>query len=134
MGEFAESKIDILVCSTIVENGLDLPNVNTLIVEDADRFGLSQLYQIRGRIGRSSEQAYSLFLYPEKQITSNALKRLKALAENTELGSGFNIALSDLEIRGGGNILGREQHGNMESIGLVLYSKLLNMAVSKLRQ
>jgi transcription-repair coupling factor (superfamily II helicase) len=129
MGEFAEGRVQILVCSTIIENGLDIPNVNTLIVEGADKFGLSQLYQIRGRIGRSPKQAYALFLYGHKKITDNAIKRLKALVENVELGSGFNIALSDLEIRGGGNILGREQHGNMETVGLVLYSKLLKMAV-----
>lgn len=134
MSLFAAGEIDILVCSTIIENGLDLPNANTLIVENSDKFGLSQLYQIRGRIGRSPQQAYSLFTYKDKKITDNAFKRLKALVENTELGSGYNIALSDLEIRGGGNILGREQHGNMEAIGLVLYSKMLNKAVEKLKK
>ncbi len=134
MAEFADGNIDLLVCSTIIENGLDLPNVNTLIVEDADKFGLSQLYQIRGRIGRSPRQAYALFTYKDKKITNNAFKRLKALVENTELGSGYNIALSDLEIRGGGNILGKEQHGNMEAVGLVLYSKLLKMAVLKINR
>ena len=133
MSQFTEGKIDILVCSTIVENGLDLPNANTLIVENADKFGLSQLYQIRGRIGRSPKQAYALFTHNEKKITDNAFKRLKAIVENTELGSGYNIALSDLEIRGGGNILGREQHGNMEAIGLILYSKMLNKAVANLK-
>jgi transcription-repair coupling factor (superfamily II helicase) len=131
MAEFAKGDVDILVCSTIIENGLDLPNVNTLIIEEADRFGLSQLYQIRGRIGRSDRQAYSLFTY-KKELSVNAFKRLQSLAENTELGSGFNIAMSDLEIRGGGNILGREQHGNMEAVGLVLYSKLLKQAVLKI--
>lgn len=133
MSDFTQGKIDLLVCSTIIENGLDLPNVNTLIVEDADKFGLSQLYQIRGRIGRSKKQAYAVFTHKQKKITDNAFKRFRALVENTELGSGYNIALSDLEIRGGGNILGREQHGNMESVGLVLYSKLLNQAVLALR-
>ena len=133
MSQFTEGKIDVLVCSTIVENGLDLPNANTLIVENADKFGLSQLYQIRGRIGRSPKQAYALFTHNEKKITDNAFKRLKAIVENTELGSGYNIALSDLEIRGGGNILGREQHGNMEAIGLILYSKMLNKAVANLK-
>lgn len=132
MTDFSLNEIDVLVCSTIIENGLDLPNVNTLIVEEADRFGLSQLYQIRGRIGRSDRQAYSLFTY-KKELTGNAFKRLQSLCENTELGSGFNIAMSDLEIRGGGNILGREQHGNMEAVGLVLYSKLLKQAVDKLK-
>lgn len=132
MSQFSDGKIDILVCSTIIENGLDLPNVNTLIVENSDKFGLSQLYQIRGRIGRSPKQAYALFSYKDKKITDNAFKRFKALVENTELGSGYNIALSDLEIRGGGNILGREQHGNMEAVGLVLYSTMLTKAVEKL--
>jgi transcription-repair coupling factor (superfamily II helicase) len=133
MRVFAEGGIDILVCSTIIENGLDISNVNTLIVEDADKFGLSSLYQIRGRIGRSPKQSYALFTYKNKTITNNAHKRLKALLENQELGSGYGIALSDLEIRGGGNILGREQHGNMEAIGLVLYTKLLNQAVGRLK-
>ncbi len=133
MRQFTEGKIDILVCSTIIENGLDLANVNTLVVEGADKFGLSQLYQIRGRIGRSKQQAHALFTYGKRKITDNAFKRLKALSENTELGAGFNIAFSDLEIRGGGNILGREQHGNMEAVGLVLYSKLLKEAVGRLQ-
>lgn len=134
MGDFAAGKIDLLVCSTIVENGLDLPNANTLIVEDSDNFGLSQLYQIRGRIGRSPRQSYALFTVNEKRISSNAEKRLRALADNTELGTGYNIALSDLEIRGGGNILGKEQHGNMEAIGLVLYTRMLNKAVGDLKK
>jgi transcription-repair coupling factor (superfamily II helicase) len=133
MMKFADGRIDVLVCSTIVENGLDLPNANTLIVDDADRLGLSQLYQIRGRIGRSMKQSYALFMHNDKQITPNAFKRLKAIAENVELGSGFVIALSDLEIRGGGNILGKEQHGSMETVGLVLYSKLLKKAVQRLK-
>lgn len=133
MSLFTSGKIDVLVCSTIIENGLDLPNANTLIVESADKFGLSQLYQIRGRIGRSPKQAYALFTHKDKKITDNAFKRFKAIVENTELGSGYNIALSDLEIRGGGNILGKEQHGSMEAIGLVLYSKMLNKAVEKLK-
>lgn len=133
MGEFTEGKVDILVCSTIIENGIDLPNTNTLIVESSDRFGLSQLYQIRGRIGRSKKQAYALFTYADKKITTNAFKRFQALLENVELGSGYNIALSDLEIRGGGNILGREQHGSMEAVGLMLYSKLLSQAVQMIK-
>jgi len=132
MSKFAAGQIDILVCSTIIENGLDLPNVNTLIVDESDRFGLSQLYQIRGRIGRSKTQAYALFTYRTK-LSLNATKRLKTLVENIELGSGYNIALHDLEIRGGGNILGKDQHGNMEAVGLILYGKLLNMAVDKLK-
>ncbi len=132
MSDFAGGKIDVLVCSTIIGSGLDLANVNTLIVEEADKFGLSQLYQIRGRIGRSEKQAYCLLTHKDKKITEQALARLRSMVENTELGSGFSIALSDLEIRGGGNVLGREQHGNMESVGLVLYSKLLKKAVDNL--
>ncbi|MEI7792073.1 MAG: DEAD/DEAH box helicase [Candidatus Berkelbacteria bacterium] len=134
MREFAAGEIDILVCSTIIENGLDLPNVNTMIVDEADRFGLSQLYQIRGRIGRSSKKAYGVFTYQNKKLTPNAVRRLKVLAENTELGVGYNFAIEDLEIRGGGNILGKEQHGNMEAVGLMLYSKLLKLAVEKLKK
>ncbi len=133
MSEFAGSKIDVLVCSTIIGSGLDLANVNTLVVEEADKFGLSQLYQIRGRIGRSERQAHCLLTHKDKKITDQAFARLRSMVENAELGSGFNIALSDLEIRGGGNVLGREQHGNMESVGLVLYSKLLKKAVDKLK-
>ena len=135
MTDFAERKIDVLVCSTIIENGLDLPNVNTLIADDSDKFGLSQLYQIRGRVGRSKKKAYALFTFRDKKIiTSNAYKRLKAIVDNSGLGSGYSIALSDLEIRGGGNILGKEQHGNMEAVGLVLYTKLLNKAVENLKK
>lgn len=133
MKDFSDKKIDILVCSTIIENGLDIPNVNTLIVDESDNFGLSQLYQIRGRIGRSTKKAYALFTHKNKEISQNAIKRLRALADNTELGMGYNIALEDLEIRGGGNILGKEQHGSMETMGLVLYSKLLNKAVENLK-
>ncbi|OGD63170.1 hypothetical protein A2215_01785 [Candidatus Berkelbacteria bacterium RIFOXYA2_FULL_43_10] len=133
MIRFTKGEIDILVCSTIIENGLDLSNANTLIVEGADRFGLSQMYQIRGRIGRSPRQAYCLLTHSEKKLTDNAYKRLKSITENQHLGSGFDIALSDLEIRGGGNILGREQHGAMEQIGLILYSKMLKSAVDKLK-
>lgn len=133
MADFAAKKIDILFCSTIIENGLDIPTANTLIVEDADNFGLSQLYQIRGRIGRGVDQAHSYFTY-KKNLAGNAYKRLQALSEKTDLGSGFDIAYSDLEIRGGGNILGRQQHGNMEELGLILYTKLLNQAVLKLNK
>jgi transcription-repair coupling factor (superfamily II helicase) len=133
MQDFVDKKYQILVCSTIIENGLDLPNVNTLIIDKADNYGLSQLYQLRGRIGRGEAQAYCLLTFREKKISPQAFKRVRALIDNSTLGTGFNIALSDLEIRGGGNILGREQHGNMESVGLVLYSQLLNVAVNKLK-
>jgi len=133
MADFASKKIDILFCSTIIENGLDIPTANTLIVENAENFGLSQLYQIRGRIGRGENQAFAYFTF-KKNLVGNAYKRLQALVEKTDLGSGFDIAFSDLEIRGGGNILGREQHGNMEELGLVLYTRLLNQAVEKLKK
>jgi len=133
MSRFTNGVVDMLICSTIIENGLDLPNANTLIIDESDRFGLSQLYQIRGRVGRSKNKAYALFTYRVKKISDNAVKRLKALLDNSELGSGYNIALSDLEIRGGGNVLGRDQHGNMEAVGLVLYSKMLKKAVDQLR-
>jgi len=134
MSQFSAGEIDILICSTIMENGLDISNVNTLIVHEADRFGLSQLYQIRGRIGRSDREAYCLLTHKNKKITEDAIKRLRTLTENVELGSGYNIALSDLEIRGGGNVLGREQHGTMEAIGLILYSSMLKQAVNKLKK
>lgn len=133
MSKFTGGEVDILVCSTIIENGLDLPNVNTIIIEEAERFGLAQLYQIRGRIGRGERQAYCLLLHNENKLTQEARKRLTALMDNSQLGAGFNIALSDLEIRGGGNILGREQHGTMEAVGLVLYTKLLKQAVDKIK-
>lgn len=131
MSLFAENHAQILVCSSIIENGLDLPNVNTLIIDNAERFGLTDLYQIRGRIGRSDLQAYSLFLTGNFHLTDNASKRLETLKKHTAIGSGFKIALRDLEIRGGGNLLGREQHGNMEAVGLLLYTKLLEQTVKK---
>lgn len=133
MHEFDQGKIQVLIATTIIENGLDLPRVNTLIVEDAPRFGLSQLYQIRGRIGRGLRQAYAYFLYHQKKLPPEAQKRLITLLSLQDLGSGFNIALRDLEIRGAGNILGREQSGNVNAIGLHLYSELLRQAVYELK-
>ena len=122
--------IDILVCTTIIETGIDLPTANTLIIENADRFGLSQLHQIRGRVGRSERQAYAYFTYrPGKALTEIAEKRLAAIKEYAEFGAGFKIALCDLEIRGAGNLLGAEQHGYIDSVGYDLYVKLLNEAV-----
>lgn len=122
--------IDILVCTTIIETGLDIPNVNTLIVENADCFGLSQLYQLRGRVGRSSRLAYCYLTYREnKSINEVSEKRLKAIKEFTEFGSGFKIAIRDLEIRGAGSILGAQQHGHMDSVGYDMYLKLLDEAV-----
>ena len=129
MIDFANKKIDILCCTTIIESGLDLPNVNTLIVNNAHRFGLSQLYQLRGRVGRSEKQGYSYFLIPKyTKLTYESEKRLQALEESIELGSGYKIAMRDLEIRGAGNILGKEQSGHVISIGLNLYSKLITEA------
>ena len=123
-------EIDVLVSTTIIETGVDLPNANTLVIENADRFGLSQLHQIRGRVGRSERQAYAYFTYRRgKSLTEIAEKRLSAIREFAEFGAGFNIALRDLEIRGAGNLLGAEQHGYIDSIGYDLYIKLLNEAV-----
>ena len=122
--------IDILVCTTIVETGIDLPTANTLIIENADRFGLSQLHQIRGRVGRSERQAYAYFTYrPGKALSEIAEKRLSAIKEYAEFGAGFKIALCDLEIRGAGNLLGAQQHGYIDAVGYDLYVKLLNEAV-----
>lgn len=123
-------EIDILVCTTIIETGVDLPNANTLIIENADRMGLSQLHQIRGRVGRSSRQAYAYFTYRSgKALSEIATKRLSAIREFAEFGAGFKVALRDLEIRGAGNLLGAEQHGYIDSVGYDLYVKLLNEAV-----
>ena len=126
-----DHEIDILVCTTIIESGIDVPNANTLIVENADRFGLSQLHQIRGRVGRSSRRAYAYFTFKKnREITEIAQKRLSAIREFTEFGSGMKIALRDLELRGAGNILGGEQSGQLQSVGYDLYLKLLNEAVA----
>ena len=123
-------EIDILVCTTIIETGVDIPNANTLIVDNADRMGLSQLHQLRGRVGRSSRRAYAYFTYrPGKALTDIAEKRLSAIREYAEFGAGFRVAMRDMEIRGSGNLLGAEQHGHMESVGYELYIKLLNQAV-----
>ncbi len=123
-------EIDVLVSTTIIESGVDVPNANTLIIENADRLGLSQLHQIRGRVGRSSRRAYAYFTYPKGMVlTDVAAKRLGAIREYTEFGSGFKVALRDLEIRGAGNLLGAEQHGHIDSVGYDLYMKLLNEAV-----
>ena len=132
MFRFVEGEIDVLVATTIVETGLDIPNVNTIIIEDADRLGLSQLYQLRGRVGRSNRTAYAFLLYKrDKLLKEVAEKRLAAIKEFTELGSGFRISMRDLEIRGAGNLLGASQHGHMEAVGYDLYCKMLNEAVKK---
>lgn len=127
-----EGEIDVLVCTTIIETGVDVPNANTLIIEDADRMGLSQLHQLRGRVGRSPRRAYAYFCFGRnKQLSDVASKRLEAIREYTEFGSGFKIAMRDLEIRGAGSILGGDQHGNMESVGYDMYLKLLSEAVNE---
>lgn len=132
---FIKGDADILVCTTIIESGVDMPNVNTMIVEDAERFGLSQLYQIKGRVGRSDRQAYAYITYkPDKEMNSDARKRLMAIRELTELGSGVKIALRDLEVRGAGNLLGAEQHGQMDVIGYELYCRMLDEEIKHLNE
>ncbi len=132
MAAFAGGDMDILVCTTIVENGLDLPNANTLIVDDVSTLGLSQSYQLRGRIGRGSRQGRAFFLYKPGSLSGLARERLRSLQNAKELGSGFQVALEDLEIRGAGNVLGREQSGNVRAVGLTMYSKVLSRAVEEL--
>ena len=130
MQSMAEGEIQVLVCTTIIETGLDIPNANTLIVENADRFGLSQLHQLRGRVGRSTRRAYAYLTFrPDKSLTEIAEKRLTAMRDFAEFGSGFKIAMRDLEIRGAGNLLGAEQSGHMISVGYDMYLKLLDEAV-----
>ena len=134
MMDFINHKADIMICTTIIETGIDIPNVNTLIILEADHFGLAQLYQIRGRVGRSDKIAYAYMMYkPGKVLGEEAIKRLKAIEEFTELGSGFKIANRDLSIRGAGDILGSEQAGFIDSVGIDLYLKILNDEVKKLK-
>ena len=132
---FYRGEYDVLVTTTIIENGIDLPNANTLIVVDADRLGISQLYQLRGRVGRGARLAHAYFTYkPEKVMTETAAERLKAIMQFTELGSGFKIAMRDLEIRGAGNVLGAEQHGHMDRVGYELYAKILKEELTGVKQ
>jgi transcription-repair coupling factor (superfamily II helicase) len=134
MLEFAAGKADVLVCTTIIESGLDIPNANTIVVNHSDRFGLAQLYQLRGRVGRGANRAYAYFLYRKDQVLSEvAEKRLKTIFEANELGAGFRIAMKDLEIRGAGNLLGAEQSGFASAVGLQLYTDLLAEAVDELK-
>ena len=134
MGEFIEGEIDVLVCTTIIETGMDISNANTIIIQDADRMGLSQLYQLRGRVGRSNRIAYAYLLYRrDKILREEAEKRLQTIREFTEFGSGFKIAMRDLEIRGAGNLLGAEQHGHMEAVGYDMYCRLLEEEVQNLK-
>ena len=134
MFDFINGEIDVLVSTTIIETGLDISNVNTIIIHDSDRLGLSQLYQLRGRVGRSNRMAYAFLLYRrDKLLKEVAEKRLAAIREFTDLGSGFKIAMRDLEIRGAGSLLGEAQHGHMEAVGYDLYCKMLNEAVRHLK-
>lgn len=135
MVEFLERKVDVLVATKIIESGLDIPNVNTIIVNRADRFGMAELYQLRGRVGRSNVQAYAYLLAPPVSMMPNStVQRLRAMQEFTELGSGFNLAMRDLEIRGAGNLLGSEQSGFIESMGFETYTKILEEAVLEVKQ
>jgi transcription-repair coupling factor (superfamily II helicase) len=135
MLDFAAGKIDILVCTSIIESGLDIPNVNTLIVNRADQFGLADLYQLRGRVGRGARQAYAYFLYDHShRLTESACQRLRTMLEASELGAGFSIAMRDLEIRGAGDLLGTRQHGHIAAVGFDLYCRLLAQAVRELKE
>jgi transcription-repair coupling factor (superfamily II helicase) len=132
MYEFINKEHDVLLCTTIIETGIDIPNVNTLIIMDADKYGLAQLYQIRGRVGRSDKIAYCYLMYDNNKILSeNANSRLSAIKEFTELGSGFNIAMRDLSIRGAGDILGSEQAGFIDAVGIELFLNMLNDEIRK---
>jgi transcription-repair coupling factor (superfamily II helicase) len=134
MLEFTGGRWDVLVCSTIIESGLDVPSANTLIINHADRLGLTQMYQLRGRVGRGTQRAYAYFLYHrDGRLTDRAQQRLSAVHQATELGAGFNIAMRDLEIRGAGNLLGTEQSGQMGAVGFELYTRLLAQAVAELK-
>ena len=129
---FINGEIDVLVSTTIIETGLDISNVNTMIIHDSDRYGLSQLYQLRGRIGRSNRTSYAFLMYrPNMVLRETAEKRLAAIREYTDLGSGFKIAMRDLELRGAGNLLGAQQHGHMNAVGYDLYCKMLSEAVKE---
>jgi transcription-repair coupling factor (superfamily II helicase) len=133
MMDFIERRYNVLVSTAIIESGIDIPNVNTILVIDSDRFGLSQLYQLRGRVGRSNRMAYAYLLYKrDKMLSEAAEKRLRAIREFTEFGAGFRIAMRDLEIRGAGNLLGTEQHGHIVGVGYELYCKLVDEAVRAL--
>jgi transcription-repair coupling factor (superfamily II helicase) len=134
MLDFAQQQYDVLICTTIIETGLDIPNVNTIVIDRADRLGLAQLYQIRGRVGRSNVQAYGYCYYdPERNLSEDARDRLRAIREFTSLGSGYQIAMRDLEIRGVGNVLGSEQHGHMVSVGFDLYCQMLEESIEELQ-
>jgi transcription-repair coupling factor (superfamily II helicase) len=134
MRQFTAGEIDVLITTSIIESGLDIPNANTLIVDRADTFGLAQLYQLRGRVGRGAMRAYSYFFRHRRRTPSEeGRKRLDTIAENTQLGAGFSIAMRDLEIRGAGDVLGTRQHGHIAAVGFHLYTRLLSQAVNEIR-
>ena len=134
MTQFVAGKFDVLVCTTVIESGIDIPNCNTLIIEGADRFGLAQLYQIRGRVGRFNRQAYAyLLLHRHAALVASAQKRLQTLKQHNQLGAGFRIAMRDLELRGAGNLLGAKQSGHVSGVGFELYCHLLQESVAKLQ-
>jgi transcription-repair coupling factor (superfamily II helicase) len=135
MIDFIEGRLDVLVSTTIIESGLDIPNANTLIVHRADQFGLADLYQLRGRVGRFTRKAYAYLVAPKGQmLTAEARERLRAMMQHTALGSGFNIAMEDLKIRGAGNLLGVEQSGHVTAVGFDLYCRLLREAVDRIKE
>jgi len=134
MGKFVRGKADVLLCTTIVESGLDIPNANTIILDRADRFGLADLYQLRGRVGRAQNRAYALLLVPRERRRGEAGERVEALQMHGGLGAGYRIAMRDLEIRGAGNLLGTEQSGHVAVIGFELYCRLLRAAVSRMKK
>ena len=132
MNSFIEKEVDVLVCTTIVETGIDIPNANTMIVDGAQNFGLAQLYQIKGRVGRSEAIAYAyLMIPPKRQLTEIASKRLKAIKEFAQLGSGYKIAMRDLTIRGAGDLLGPKQSGFIDTVGIDMYIEMLQEAINK---
>ncbi|BBI62468.1 hypothetical protein HSBAA_37740 [Vreelandella sulfidaeris] len=134
MSDFYHRRFNVLVCSTIIETGIDVPSANTIIIERADKFGLAQLHQLRGRVGRSHHQAYAYLLTPPpKAMTRDAIKRLEAISASDDLGAGFTLASHDMEIRGAGELLGDEQSGQMETIGYTLYMEMLDRAVKAIR-
>jgi transcription-repair coupling factor (superfamily II helicase) len=135
MLDFLKAKIDVLVCTMIIESGIDIPNVNTIIVNNAQHFGLSDLHQLRGRVGRFNKPAYAYYIVPKREmLDTDAKRRLEAIQEFSELGAGFKIAMEDLEIRGAGNLLGVEQHGFIAAVGFDLYCRLLREAISNFKK
>jgi transcription-repair coupling factor (superfamily II helicase) len=135
MSDFYHQRFNVLICTTIIETGIDIPSANTILIERADKFGLAQLHQLRGRVGRSHHQAYAYLMLPEdKKITSDATKRLEAISAADQLGSGFTLATNDLEIRGAGELLGEEQSGHIQAIGFSLYLEMLDQAVTAMRK